>query len=343
MSAIDLLKLKGARDDEERATLITMEERMETVKRLLDDLLDISRISEGKVALKHEVLDLESVIRHAVLSTEHYVKERHQTLILKFPAKRKCVMGDAVRLEQVFSNLLTNASKYSNPGDTITLKMQRAGDQVEVSVTDEGVGIRPQDLESIFTPFHQIEQGARSRKGLGIGLALVRSFVEMHGGSVAARSDGEGKGSQFLVRLPLLPETESQTAPPKPAERVTVSPRSGLSVLVVDDNDAAAAGIGRLLELRGCQVFYAYDAGQAFEKVAELSPRVVILDVGLPDQDGYAVAKLLRARGYSGRLIALTGFSTEDARVRGMEAGFDHYLVKPAGFSDLKRAIPELG
>ncbi len=343
VSSIDLLKMKGPRDEEEKKMLETMEDRMDTVKRLLDDLLDISRISEGKVALKSEVLDLEDVIRRAVLSTEHYIKERHQTLILKFPKKRKCVMGDAVRVEQVFSNLLTNASKYSNSGDTITLKMQRANDFIEVTVTDEGVGISPEELNSIFTPFHQVEQGARSRKGLGIGLALVRSFVEMHGGTVAAESAGMGKGSQFTVRLPLLPDTSPQVpSTAKDPENISASKQSGLSILVVDDNDAAAAGIGRLLELRGCEVAYAYDGGQAIERVAEIAPSVVLLDVGLPDQDGYAVAKILRARGYKGKLIALTGFSTDDAREKGAAAGFDHYLIKPAGFADLKRVIPEL-
>lgn len=342
-SSIDLMKLKGPRDEEERGMLATMEDRMDTVKRLLDDLLDISRISEGKVALKQEVLDLEDCIRRAVVSTEHHIKERHQSLVLQFPKKRKYVLGDAVRLEQVFSNLLTNASKYSNSGDTITLAMKRIDQQIEVSVSDEGVGIRAEDLASIFTPFHQIEQGARSRKGLGIGLALVRSFIEMHGGTVYAQSAGAGKGSQFFVRLPLLPDANPQVpSSAKEPERIAATKTAGLSVLVVDDNDAAAAGIGRLLELRGCTVSYAYDGGQAVERVAEVAPGVVILDVGLPDQDGYSIAKILRARGYKGRLIALTGFSTDDARDKGGAAGFDHYLVKPAGFNELKQVIPEL-
>jgi signal transduction histidine kinase/CheY-like chemotaxis protein len=338
VSAIELLKMKGIRDAEETALLDMMENRMDMVKRLLDDLLDISRISEGKVSLKREVMDLEETVRRAILTTDHYIKERHQSLVVKFPKRQKHVLGDTVRLEQVFSNLLTNASKYSNSGDTITLKMELADDVVEVSVTDEGIGINPKELDSIFTPFRQLEG---SKKGLGIGLALVRGFVEMHGGTVEARSQGRGTGSTFIVRLPLHSTSDHPTTKMAKQEAKSAK-RSGLHILVVDDNDAAAAGIGRLLELRGSRVSYAYDGRQALKRTAELSPDIVLLDVGLPDQDGYSVAKEMRIDGYSGKLIALTGFSTDEARERGKEAGFDHYLVKPAGLADLKRVIPEL-
>ncbi|MGE5541367.1 MAG: ATP-binding protein [Bacillota bacterium] len=342
MSGIDLLKLKPGRDQEELDTLDIMEDRMNTIRRLLDDLLDISRISEGKIALKREPLELEGILRRAIISTEHYIKERHQTLALKLPKRKEFVLGDPVRLEQVFSNLITNASKYTHPGDTITVSMQLCNEQtVEVIVSDHGIGIHPKDLEAIFVPFHQADGTSHNKKGLGIGLALVRSFVEMHDGTVTAKSAGKGKGSQFIVHLPLYdlaerPLTDTTTELQAPTHH-------NLLVLVVDDNDAAAAGIGRLLELRGCRVMYAYDGGQAIDQTIGHSPNVVLLDVGLPDRDGYEVARLLRERGYTGRLIALTGFSTEEAKERGKRAGFDHYLVKPAGFADLKRVIPELG
>ncbi len=343
MSGIDLMKLKEDRDPDEQATLVMMEDRMDMIRRLLDDLLDISRISEGKIALKRELLNLEDVIRHSVLSTTHYFKERHQTLVLKFPPRKKTVLGDPVRLEQVFSNLLTNASKYSDSGGTVHLTMQRSGDYVEVIITDQGIGIDPAHVEEIFTPFHQAGEVGRTKKGLGIGLALVRSFVEMHYGSVRARSRGKGLGSEFIVRLPLHESVEHSADEEPPGEVAGPVRRSSFSVLVVDDNDAAAAGIGRLLELRGCHVRYAYDGAQAIRETMNHTPDAVLLDVGLPDQDGYEVAQTLRARGYSGRLIALTGFSTDEARERGKEVGFDHYLVKPAGLADLRRVIPELG
>lgn len=343
VSAIDLLKLKHTEDPEDAETLTMMEDRMQTVRRLLDDLLDIARISEGKVALKKEPTDLEAVLRRAIISSDHHLSERHQSLSFKSPKHSVTIEGDPVRLEQIFSNLLTNASKYSDPGDTIALAVKAEGTTVEVSVCDSGVGIEADALEDIFTPFHQIELGARSRKGLGIGLSLVRSFSEMHGGTVTASSKGKGQGSVFTVTLPRMEPHQSPTTRKEPKQQlVSASVSNGLRVLVVDDNDAAAWGIGKLLELRGCSVSYAYDGRQAIEEAENVKPDVILLDLGLPDQDGYSVGKTIRARGYRGRLVALTGFSTEESKERGKEVGFEHYLVKPAGFSELKRAIPEI-
>ena len=224
-----------------------------------------------------------------------------------------------------------------------TFTLEEKDGQAEITVADQGVGISPAALDQIFTPFHQADGSGRGSKGLGIGLALVRSFVEVHGGSVYASSAGLGQGCRFTVLLPLAEGagTVARTAAPKEA-RDGKPEDTGLLVLVVDDNDAAAWGIGRLLTLRGCSVEYAYDGRQAIDAVASLSPDIVLLDLGLPDQTGYDVAKTMRARGYRGRLIALTGFSNEDARSKGQESGFEHYLVKPAGLADLKRAIPEI-
>lgn len=341
VSAIELLKLRPGNDSEEAETLLMMEDRMHTVRRLLDDLLDISRISEGKVALKKEPVELEPVLRRAILSTAHHLKERHQSLTSTIPKHPLYVTGDAVRLEQIFSNLLTNASKYSDPGDPIGLSLLERNGMAEIRITDQGVGIEAEALEHIFTPFHQIELGARSRKGLGIGLALVRSFAEMHGGTVSVTSGGRGHGSQFTVVLPLLVSNQV-LSPKKPLNHTSMSvpKQTRPSVLVVDDNDAAAWGIGKLLTLSGCDVSYAYDGRQATEQAVLLSPDIILLDLGLPDQDGYAVGKTLRARGFRGRLIALTGYSTDEARQKGKEAGFEHFLIKPAGLKDLKRAIP---
>lgn len=205
LSGIDLLKLKGPRDEDETETLAMMDDRMGTVRRLLDDLLDISRISEGKVALTLERLNLETIVRRAILSTDHYRKERHQSLAFRPPERPLAIEGDAVRIEQIFSNLLGNASKYSNSGDKITIIMQENSGTAEVRIIDEGLGLRPEVIESIFMPFQQIDHGERSKNGLGIGLALVKTFAEMHGGSAEAHSAGLGKGSVFIIRLPLTP------------------------------------------------------------------------------------------------------------------------------------------
>ena len=347
VSTIDLLRSKQGRDPAEVEMLDMMNDRMQTVRRLLDDLLDISRITEGKISLKVELIELEAIIKRAVITTAHHFKERHQLLTFRPTDSSLWVQGDQVRLEQIFSNLLTNASKYSNSGDQINISLKKVGSQAEISITDPGIGIDTSLLDTIFVPFHQANNGTQSKKGLGIGLALVRSFVEMHNGTVSAASKGIGTGSKFTVLLPLSMDPGSAEPIKKtkhvgePATAMSTN-HTGPRVLVVDDNDAAAWSMGKLLELKGCVVSYAYDGAQAIEEATSNNPDIVLMDIGLPDQDGYAVAKTMRARGYHGRLIALTGFSTEDARKKGSAAGFEHYVIKPAGFEDLKRVIPEI-
>ncbi len=351
VSAIEILKCKADLSAEERDTLLMMEDRMDTVRRLLDDLLDISRITEGKLSLEKEQVDLNTVMKRAVLSTAHHLKERHQALLTQYAKRPLVIDGDPVRIEQIFSNLLTNASKYSNAGDQIYIELKKRDEYAEIIVRDHGIGIEAASLEHIFTPFHQLESQAQGKRGLGIGLALVRSFVEMHHGAVWAASEGLNLGSTFTVTLPLT-EKEGPVLTGKSdhaayerssvPSSTTSKRKSGLHILVVDDNDAAAGGMGKLLELKGCSVSYAYDGEQAIEKAALVSPDLILLDIGLPDMDGYTVAKTLRARGYEGRLIALTGYSTEEARAKGQGAGFEHYLIKPAGLADLTRVIPEI-
>ncbi len=204
VSAVELLKLKGPRDADDAEALDMMTERIGVIERLLDDLLDISRISKGKVALKHEEVDLEVILKRAVLSTDHRRKKLSQPLVFQAPKTPLRIAGDPMRLEQIFSNLLTNASKYSGSGSTVTLRAQQKGSNAEIEVSDQGIGLSPEALESIFIPFHQLAQGGRNIKGLGIGLALVRNFTLMHKGSVTVLSGGPGLGSRFIVTLPLL-------------------------------------------------------------------------------------------------------------------------------------------
>lgn len=204
-NGIELLRYGGERTKDELETLAMMEDRMGVIRRLLDDLLDISRISEGKVSLQKAPVHLNDVIARAVVSTEHYFRERHQDLDVKVPKSKVRVEGDSVRLEQAVSNLLTNSSKYTDSGGRIQVQLRTHGSYAEVTVTDNGIGIAAHDLEAVFTPFHQVDGAVRGKAGLGIGLALVKGFIEMHGGSIEARSEGRGKGSQFFVRLPLLP------------------------------------------------------------------------------------------------------------------------------------------
>ncbi|MEK7109534.1 MAG: ATP-binding protein [Patescibacteria group bacterium] len=330
VSALELLKLKGTHDEDDVRAFDMMTERMGVVRHLLDDLLDISRISEHKVVLKQETVNLEVVLEHAVLSTNHHRKQRHQQLVFRAPKTPLLVRGDPVRLEQIFSNLLTNASKYSDSGDTITLSAQQKDSTAEIEVSDEGLGLSPGALETIFIPFHQLEQSERSMKGLGIGLALVRSFVEMHGGTVAAASDGPGLGSRFTVSLPLF------------HSGIPSIKRRGAAALVVDDNDAASGSLGRLLELEGCSVMYAYDTAQAVEQGMRLSPDIIFINTGMPHQDGYAVANTLRGRGFKGHLVALAGSLDKGAGEPGAEGVFGHFLLKPPGLSEVKRVLNQL-
>lgn len=341
VSSIDLLKLRGARDAEELEILNVMEDRMAIVRRLLDDLLDISRISEGKLIIKKTLVDLAPIIYRAILSTDHHRKELHQRLVFKSAEAPLYVRGDSVRLEQVFSNLLTNASKYSKSGDTVTLTVHTYDDVVEVAVLDQGIGINPLEKDSIFHPFYQVEGHGRGKKGLGIGLSLVRNFVELHEGEIEAKSEGLGKGSTFIVRLPLLEPPRGPMELPVIGSESRKTPSVAPHILVVDDNDAAAASIGRLLELEGCTVSYAYTGAQALTQTLRHKPNAVVLDIGLPDQDGYTVARLLRAQGFAAHLVALSGYNSE----RGGDwraAGFDQYLVKPVGLADLRAMLSHI-
>jgi signal transduction histidine kinase len=208
VSGIEILKHDICVNDK-NSILYSMEEGMHTVRRLLNDLLDVSRISEGKIALRKKTMDLEPVLGNAIHATDHHRKERHQNLAFSGSPERLFIFADSVRIEQIFSNLLTNASKYSHEGDTITMRMRKDGNFAEVEIIDEGVGIEPEALDRIFEPFQQVPNGDRTHEGLGIGLSLVRDFVKMHGGLVWVESAGINKGSRFVVRLPLVKDAES--------------------------------------------------------------------------------------------------------------------------------------
>ncbi len=339
-SSIELMQLKE-RDEEEKGMLSMMNDRVQTIRRLLEDLLDTSRISEGKFAIRKEVVELRAVIERAIASTEHYFKESHQTLRTDLPGDAVYVRGDAVRLEQVVGNLLANASKYSNSGGTVSIALKKKEDDAEISVRDNGVGIPADALEDIFIPFHQAGHESRTKKGLGIGLALVRGFVTMHGGSIRVESEGEGKGSTFTVRFPRIEPLTSASEEEASDAPATFAP--GFRVLVVDDNDAAAGVLGKLLILRGAEVDYAYDGKQGIDRAKRFfKPDLILLDIGLPDMEGYEAAKRIRKNGYEGRLIALTGYDSEESRQKSKDAGFDAHLVKPIGLAELQAAVPEL-
>lgn len=306
----------------------TMDRQITHLQRLVDDLLDISRISQDKLTLRIERVELARVIHQAVETCRPLADLSRHELEITLPAEPITLDADPVRLAQVFSNLLNNACKYTEPGGQIRLVARRDNNDVVVSVKDTGVGIAPEMLPRVFEMFTQVDRAAeRSQGGLGIGLTLVRRLAEMHGGTVEAHSDGPGRGSEFVVCLPILaaePEPGTAAAP----DQAAVTRRR---ILVVDDNRDAAASLSMLLKISGHETHLAHDGLAAVEAVAALHPDVVLLDIGLPKMDGYAAARRIREQpgGADLLLIALTGWGQEEDRRKSSDAGFDAHLVKP--------------
>jgi signal transduction histidine kinase/ActR/RegA family two-component response regulator len=300
--------------------------------RLVDDLLDVSRITHGRIQLRKEIIDLAQVVNQAVDSVRPLIDTRGQELSVSLPPEPVRLEADPTRLVQVLSNLLNNAMKYTNDGGGVWLTAERDGQEVVLRVQDTGIGIAPELLPRVFDLFTQGERGLdRSQGGLGIGLTMVRSLVEMHGGCVAGHSDGPGRGSEFIVRLPALPQASPPVAhaPGSPLEQPGTAP--GRRVLVVDDSTSTAQTMAALLQLKGHDARVAFDGPQALKTAAAFHPEVVLLDIGMPGMDGYQVAKQLRQMPGLEQtlLVALTGYGQEGVRRRSQEAGFQHHLVKP--------------
>jgi signal transduction histidine kinase/ActR/RegA family two-component response regulator len=297
--------------------------------RLVDDLLDVARIRRGSVTLQREPVDVERCIEMAIEAVQPQLDQKQQTVVLHGASDTVMVDGDAVRLGQVLSNLLTNASKYSAEGTHIRINIEGSADEVTVRIRDEGIGIDAQMLPQVFELFVQGDRSLdRSGGGLGIGLTIARHLVEMHGGSVVASSDGAGKGSEFCVRLPRL---ASVVRPAPEAGASPVSARAARRVLVIEDNRDAAESLRVLLGMEGHEVIVAHDGAAALAQIEGFRADVVLLDIGLPGMDGYMVAHAIRARDLQPppRLLALTGYGRDEDRHAALAAGFDDHLTKP--------------
>ncbi|HWB33780.1 MAG TPA: ATP-binding protein [Candidatus Paceibacterota bacterium] len=339
VSALEFLRLGPPRPPEETETLELMDDRLRTVQRLLDDLLDVSRIERSKIELQREAVDLRTVLERSIRSVGSRIEGRRQELQIEVPGEPLMLFADPVRIEQVISNLLTNACKFTPEGGGIFVSAAREGDAAVVRVRDTGIGIEPAMLERIFEPFLQLETGERRGDGLGIGLSLTKRLVEMHAGQIEVMSEGTGSGSEFILRFPLA---DAMMPPAAPAPAVQQAPVSSTlaRVLVVDDNAAAGRGIGKLLTLKGYDVEYAHSGAQTRDMLALQKPQAIVLDIGLPDTDGYTLARLLRVQdGYKGALLALTGYGQQEDKDRALEAGFDAHLTKPVGIDELVAAI----
>lgn len=317
-----------------------MERQTQQLITLVDDLLDVSRITRGKLQLRKRRVELQEVIQSAVEATRPFIDEAHHELTLSLSSQPIPLKADPHRLAQVFSNLLNNAAKYTPENGRIDVSVDCHENQVVVAVRDTGIGIPREKLELIFEMFGQIDHPLqRATMGLGIGLTLVRSLVEMHGGQIEVSSEGPDQGSEFRVHLPILMETAPEATPvDAPAEEV---PSSKLRVLVVDDNVAAAKMLGMSVKMLGNEVRTAGDGQEAIEIAADFQPDVVLMDIGMPRMNGYEAARYIRQQPWGQKmfLIALTGWGQEEDKRQTMEAGFDHHLVKPAEPDELQELL----
>ncbi|MBS0658898.1 MAG: PAS domain-containing protein [Verrucomicrobia bacterium] len=342
-NAAELLGLPELGAAERDHALGILTRQIENMSRMVDDLLDVSRITEGKIALRRATVELQGVVRSALDAMRPACQARNQALSVCLPEEPVYVLADSTRLEQVLGNLLGNACKYGGEGCridvTVALAEAAAGPEVELRVRDNGIGIAPELLPRVFELFMQATRSLdRAHGGLGIGLTLVDRLVRLHGGTVEAHSEGVGRGSEFVIRLPRLAQ------PPKPAGTVrSTLPAMARRLLVVDDNADSAQAMAMLQRARGHEVRTAGDGPQALELAQEFRPEVVLLDIGLPGMDGFEVARRLRAEPAQAglRIYAMSGYRSDQDLAQAEEAGFDAYLVKPVDLERLRELLAQ--
>jgi PAS domain S-box-containing protein len=337
------MSAKGGTPEQQKRAEEVIGRQLMNMSRFLDDLLDISRITRSTLELKKNPTELIFIIGNAIETARPILNAKHHNLSLDLPKRAVHLEADAVRLAQVFSNLLINAAKYTDPGGQIELRAAQEGEEVVVAVRDNGIGIAADMMPRLFTVYSQSRMAlGRAEGGLGIGLSLVRGLVMLHGGSVDARSDGPGSGSEFTVRLPIGNSLEKRASGGSDAETPVAG--AGLKILVVDDSRDAADTCATLLELSGHHVQTAYTGRRAFELAEAFRPHALLLDIGLPDLDGYQLAQEIRATpwGRSIALIAVTGWGQEEDRRRAFAAGFDHHLTKPIAAETVESLLQSL-
>jgi signal transduction histidine kinase len=347
-NALRMLRLQRGSDAEVQRLAELMDRQVNHLVCLVDDLLDLNRVSRGKLELRKGPVDLAGVLERCLERVRPQLEERQHVLAVATPEQPLPLEADPARLEQVFTNLLSNAGKYTPLGGHIGLSAAREGSEAVVRVRDNGIGIQPELLGRVFEMFQQADRvPGRVSEGLGLGLALVRRLVELHGGTVAAFSDGPGTGSEFVVRLPLAEQTKP--ALPRDTDRQPAGAgpaRRPLRVLVVDDNVDGARSLAMLLGVLGHEVRIGHDGPQALEAAACFRPEVVLLDIGLPrGMDGYEVARRLRAQPGLEQtlLVALTGYGGEEDRARAGQAGFSAHFVKPVDLDVLCQFLDQVG
>ena len=340
-NSLHILRLATSHDPHARRATEMMDRQVNVMVRLVDDLLDVSRITRGTISLRKEPVEIAAVVRRAVEANRALIEGAGHRLILRIPAAPLIVDADPVRLDQVIANLLNNAAKYTDAGGEIRLTVEHVDNSVSICVHDTGVGIDPAKLAGVFDLFMQVEpHGRRAQGGLGIGLTLVKRLTEMHGGTVEARSEGPGRGSEFIVHLPLLAGARPAPVVPAAAAEAAQGPRR---VLVVDDNRDAAESLALLLQTLGATTRVESRGEDALRALSEFRPTLAIVDIGMPGMDGHEVARRIRARPEfdAVSLVALTGWGQPEDRRLSMQAGFDRHLTKPASLEDLRGLFVE--
>jgi PAS domain S-box-containing protein len=341
-NSFEVLRRTPGVDPKVAAVHSMMERQVNQLVRLVDDLLEMSRISRGTLSLRRERVPLEAMVRNAVEANAPLAEASHHTLTVELPAEPLWLEGDPVRLAQILANLLNNAARYTDDGGRIAVRARREDGEVVISVRDNGIGIGADVMPRMFEMFSRgHRETGKHQGGLGIGLALSRRLAQMHDGSLQAHSDGPGHGSEFIVRLPLADPPASSLEP------VVTAPAAILSktrVLVVDDNHDAGDSLGQVLDMLGAEVRVARDGAEGIEAFASHRPSVVLLDIGMPGLNGYDVARAIRTRfpEHPAKLVALTGWGQDDDRRKAREAGFDHHLVKPAEIESLQKLLTAL-
>jgi len=338
-NSLHIVRMAGIQDPAIQRVAAMMERQVRHMVRMVDDLLEVSRISRGKIELRRERVPLAAVLRSAADTSRPLIDAGGHDLRLELPGESVAVDGDAVRLAQVFANLLNNSAKYTPMGGRIEVSVTVEEGVAQICVKDNGEGIPPAMLDKVFNMFTQVDAGNRAQGGLGIGLTLARTLVHLHGGTIEARSEGRGAGCEFLIRLPL--STAHPEESPAPAPPVRQGNGKLRRVLVVDDNHDAADSLGMLLQFLGAETMTVHDGRACLDAVKAFQPAVVLLDLGMPGMSGLEVARRLRADPELGEttLVALTGWGQREDRRRTQEAGFDYHLVKPADLSTLQSIL----
>jgi CheY-like chemotaxis protein len=345
LTCLQLLRMEDDDPQARRQSYDVIERQTRQLTRLVDDLMDMVRISRGKIKLQKRLVDLAGVVGTAIESSRPLIADRGHRLDVVCAPDPIPVEADPERLAQVIANLLINAAKFTDPGGRIALSVAVEENQAVVRVKDSGVGIAPEMLARVFDPYMQVDRTPqRTQTGLGIGLSLVRGLTEMHGGTVQVHSDGAGKGSEFVVRLPLYSNQPAQERPVNMDQEAGRGSSISRKIMVVDDNRDLADSFAKLLRLMGHEVWTTHDGRQVREAARIFRPDLIFLDIGLPGMDGYAVAEEVRddATLRSTLLVALTGYGAATDRQRTREAGFSAHLVKPVRFADVHELLDRL-